>query len=359
MFLTVKRLALFLTFLAQAVAQVPSIGGGSSGGASAINDLTDVTITSGADGDGLRNNGSAWVNTALFDAATTDFRADRMSTNVRTAVGAGLTNGRVPYISGGVLVVDEDLRFDGSNVTIGGGGGGMTSAYQLNFGISGARASIYGEQSGGSSLRFTVNNGKQFFQIGGAQTALVQDQTAMTGDTSFAIKLGAGQSANPFEIKTATAGERVLYVDSKGTDAAPYAFISTYTGRMDFGNLWGIAIGGSILRGAANSNGLCWNSLNSNLNDGFDDICVKRSEAGVLKVTDGSTGYGALDSGSYRLSGSGAVIHPPSATEPVDCTTSNDGSMYFDTTDQTMCVCANDGVDEWQKITDMATDCSI
>jgi hypothetical protein len=63
--------------------------------------------------------------------------------------------------------------------------------------------------------------------------------------------------------------------------------------------------------------------------------------------------------GTFTFGTSGAVLHPPSASEPVNCTTSNDGSMYFDTSDQTMCVCANDGTDEWQQIQDMTTDCSI
>lgn len=52
-------------------------------------------------------------------------------------------------------------------------------------------------------------------------------------------------------------------------------------------------------------------------------------------------------------------IYKPAATEPANCAEAGAGSQYFDTTDQVLCVCATDGTYEWQKVTDMTTDCSI
>lgn len=63
----------------------PASGGG-GGGASAIDDLTDVTITSSASGDFLKYNGSAWVNDPI------DLGTDTTGSYVASLVaGTGIT----------------------------------------------------------------------------------------------------------------------------------------------------------------------------------------------------------------------------------------------------------------------------
>ena len=123
---------------------------GSAGGASAVNDLTDVTITSVANGDGWYYNGTAWINTNLFTAGTTDILAARMSANWGTAgTSACATTDGVMYDNGTAIVCDIDLQFSGAVLTIGATAAGMSSSYQLSFGTSGSRAGIYGETAGG------------------------------------------------------------------------------------------------------------------------------------------------------------------------------------------------------------------
>ena len=59
----------------------------------------------------------------------------------------------------------------------------------------------------------------------------------------------------------------------------------------------------------------------------------------------------------------GATFRGASSSEPFNCTTSVDGSIYFDTDDQKLCVCASDGTDtEWLNSADYshaAGHCSI
>jgi len=195
-----KRLLPLLLLLAVTAYPQTTVIGGSGGGASAVNDLTDVTITSVADGDGWYYNGTAWINTNLFTAGTTDILADRMSANVLAAVGGGLTNGRVPYIAGGIITTDANLKFNGFIFEGASAGGpslrmnGTGSAQFPAYGFTGsANASGSGmEYDGTSALTFSVNQIK-LLELGGAQTALIKDTTPTTGITTDRCEDGANQ----------------------------------------------------------------------------------------------------------------------------------------------------------------------
>lgn len=262
---------------------IKSSGASAGGGASNLDGLSDVTITSAADGDGLRHNGTAFVNTALFTAGTSDILAARMQTNVRTAIGAGLTASRIPRTVGGVLVDDDasaaeiwvagQKRFwvdasGHSNVSV----GRFLYLASNTVSLQGVSNNMVLRTGANQYIDFQENN-QYIVRFGGPdQTALIQDQTATTGDTLLKVLSGAGESGNCQEW------------DDDGTGAL--ASVDCETG----------------------------NSLFSN-------------------VTLGTTG---------------ATFYGPSASEPIDCTTANDGSMYFDTDDQKLCICANDGTDdEW------------
>ena len=160
----------------QAIVNTSGSAGG--GGATTIAELTDVDETSRTEDDILKVNAGG----------------DYVNTNILAAIGEEFSNERVLFTLGGELTTDIDLQFDGQYLSIGGTAGGMSSSYQLAFGTSGSKAGIYGEQSGGgSSLRFTTNNGVQKFQIGGSQTALIKDTTPTTGITTDRCEDGANQ----------------------------------------------------------------------------------------------------------------------------------------------------------------------
>jgi len=85
--MAVRKLLILLALLMPMSAFGQAVSGATSGGASAANDLSDVTITSRASGDILVDNGGAYVNEQIL-----------------AAIGSRLTNGRIPFIEGGIAV---------------------------------------------------------------------------------------------------------------------------------------------------------------------------------------------------------------------------------------------------------------
>jgi hypothetical protein len=77
---------------------------------------------------------------------------------------------------------------------------GSASAPAFGFNTAGADNGMY--LIGDGDIGFTAN-GTKFFEIGGAQTALVQNAVAATGDTELVVKEGAGQSSAPLQVVTA------------------------------------------------------------------------------------------------------------------------------------------------------------
>lgn len=192
-----KHLAAILLLTASLAYSQTTVIGGAGGGASAFNDLTDVTITSAADGDGLYNNGTAFVNTALFTPGSTNILAARMATNWGTAgTSACATSGGVMYDNATTVGCASTFRFTGNNLVVPSGvSGGL--AFDTTLYIKGNVSSyaIYQAGSGQLGHKFNVD-GNVLLELGGSQTALIQDQTATTGDTLFIVKDGAAAAAN-------------------------------------------------------------------------------------------------------------------------------------------------------------------
>jgi hypothetical protein len=195
-------LIFFLPLVGQTVKQ--SIGSG-GGGASAANDLSDVTLTSPASGDGWYYNGTAWINGALFTAGTTDILAARMSANVRTAVGSGLANGYIPFVEGGTVVTNgtgpvaisvggsDRLWVDASGHTRIAQGRSLVLDGTTNQAYMYISANDwYYRVAAGNFYDFQINLASQL-QIGGSNTVLVKDTTATTGITRDRCEDGAGQ----------------------------------------------------------------------------------------------------------------------------------------------------------------------
>ena len=172
----------------------------SSGGASAINDLSDVTITTPSSGQVLKYNGSAWVNgtdaggIALTDLSVTTGSASGGGTltyNNGTGVfsfapadlSSYLTSISLDSLSAGVLdtsadsiaFIDADdsnaskketvadfltaiagsgITVSGNQLTASGGGGGSTAVeqFKINYATTGQLASISDKTSGISSV---------------------------------------------------------------------------------------------------------------------------------------------------------------------------------------------------------------
>lgn len=116
--------------------------GAGGGGASALDDLTDVTITTVASGNFLRYNGSAWVNIAGVDASyigggsvdNTEFgylngvtSAIQTQLNDRPTGVSGTANYVAKY-TGAAVLANSQIQDDGTGVSI----GSAPTAYRLN-----------------------------------------------------------------------------------------------------------------------------------------------------------------------------------------------------------------------------------
>lgn len=88
-----------------------SLGGGGGGGASALNDLSDVTITVAATGEVLRYNGSAWVDATLVEADISDLAhtADQVGTGAQYDIGCFDASGNVAACSTGNFYFNSDF----------------------------------------------------------------------------------------------------------------------------------------------------------------------------------------------------------------------------------------------------------
>jgi hypothetical protein len=286
-------LVLALPLSAQMTVVNEAAGGG---GASAVNDLSDVTITPPrASGDILVDNGSdVYVNEQILEA-----------------IGSRLpTTACVAYESSGVLTCESNFKYlQGSDTLQVGTGLRVNLSADGNTGVMANRnATLPVELRGGTSTSsdatrwllggsgdltarfYALDN--QLFQIGGSQTALVQDQTATTGDTSFIVKAGAGQSSNLQEWQNSSGTSLAyfnvngsLYAASLANTGNDYLFTAT---RAEF----------------ASDYVLAWVN-NTNLTIGARDIGLERQAAGILEVTNGSTGLGYLKAGSFDLEDGG------------------------------------------------------
>ena len=191
---------------------------------------------------------------SLFSQVTSIPAAASSATAGAVGGASNLTTvGAVPYVSAtGVLNQDASVFFwDAANNRIGIG----TNAPAFALDVSGS-----------------------------ASTARIYDQTATTGSTLFQIRAGAGQSGDIFIVYANNGTTKLFYADQNGRPTANDAFF----------------IGAS---------GAVWNQTNavqSHRSDGVisfasstnataaKDVGIGRAAAGVLSVTDGSSGFGRI-----------------------------------------------------------------
>lgn len=182
----------------------PSSGGG--GGASAIDDLADVTITSAASGDFLKYNGTAWINDAI------DLGTDTTGSYVSSLVaGTGITlannsgEGATPTISIGQAVGTA------SSVTFG-------SLIVPTIGQNGNNIDI-------NATNVYFNTGANLYDDNG--TVTIAGSLTVTGTITGTLSVATqaiifeGNTADAYEtsIETAepTADRTITFPDASGT----------------------------------------------------------------------------------------------------------------------------------------------
>lgn len=156
------------------------------------------------------------------------------------------------------------------------------------------------------------------------------DPTATTGDTSFIVKAGAGQSSNLISLTnnggSLTAG---LTIDDLFGASAVRTSNHLYTG-----SIFGMGISGNVsflienqvqdkvIQNADGQFGFSSSSAaaEATFRTNFD-TGIARSAAGIIRVTDGSTGLGYLQAGAFDLDDGG--------TQPT-CDSSTRGYFWMD-----------------------------
>jgi hypothetical protein len=195
---------------------------------------------------------SVFGRSGAVTATSGDYTAAQVTGAV--AGSASLTTaGAVPYVaSSGTLAQDTALNWDSSNNRL--GIGAITPAFALDV-------------------------------SGQSTTARIYDQTATTGSTSLIVRAGAGQSGDIFRLQS-NGGSDVFSVNATG-----YAFVygglsvvNSSVEKFNFDGTVGVKI--SSDRDIRFSDAV---NIYGNYDVGLD-----RDAAGVLAVTNGSTGYGRI-----------------------------------------------------------------
>lgn len=296
-----RLLPIFLVAVAAIYPQTTVIGG--SGGGVETNDL-ETTITGIADGEVFKGTGA--------DAGA--------YTSILTAIGEDLATANcVPFENGGSLGCDADMTFDGTSLKFTGSADfsqglllndlvkiSAKDGANVDFRIAFGSTQLY--RYSGSSHKF-YQSGVQFLEIGGTETVKIQDGTAATGDTSFIVKAGAGQSSNLQEWQNSS-GTVISKINSGGDidiGSSGKFLVNTFW-RWQTANL--SAYSGGNIRWSSDATA-----------SGLADLGINRGAAGVLKVTDGSTGLGYLQAGAFDLDDGG--------TQPT-CDSSTRGYFWMD-----------------------------
>jgi hypothetical protein len=213
-----ERRAASLGQMKDALSRIETLEGG--GGGTALNDLTDVTITAAVTGEVLRYNGSAWVDAALTEADISDL-GDYVTVAGDTMTGDLIRNSLGTNSSPGT----DSLRFGGYGIM---GTRASQPVYVTNSGAGGVQinsGAVHG--AGGKVAAFTASqadiapNGA----VAGTPALLVTN-----AGTANKIARFVGDS-DGLDIETISAG------DYKIRNTAQDNYITFYdgTGGVDIG----------------------------------------------------------------------------------------------------------------------------
>lgn len=251
--------------------QVPLIQGSFVVGEAAVFDVNGNLISSPIPPDevdpGAANDLTCYTsatNVRPCDTGTAFYNASLLT--IPDVAVTNLTNGRIPFTSGGQLTDDAGFTWDGNQIgtTALGNSGGLLVGNVSYGSVSASAAGVYAGPSlslhifgtsglfvnpaanliwrnGAASnpkygtIRVDTDNQMKFFtgdtvseakvRIGGAQTFLVQDETATTGVTDARFQAGAGQGSTPISSWLDNAGNPLSAKQSDGSDLLrEYAF---------------------------------------------------------------------------------------------------------------------------------------
>jgi hypothetical protein len=206
-----------------------------SGGASTLDDLTDVVITAAATNDVLVYNGTNWVdtqaNTLTVSAASTATTA-ATATNV-TIVATGADTTMYPVVVGAlsgsqIPYADIDFKWDASanilvaptvNATNFNGIIGATTAAAGTFTTLSASGVITSTVATGTAP-FTVASTTQVANLSAATAGTATTATTATGATNINISTTNGNAADttmyPVLVGAASTGNQLPHIDSAG-----------------------------------------------------------------------------------------------------------------------------------------------
>ena len=215
------------------------IAASASGGSVALDDLTDVTITSAASGNVLRYNGSAWVNATTSTVLDT-VGSTRGSVLYRGASGwAALTPG-----TSGLFLKSNGAGADPSWASAGGGGGGSfdpAAATVITFADGLGNAQIIGptdndlhleSQNGANAILRSDGAGWAVLSSGPGGDAHVVTENANTSVGAILIQTGVATGGDSgqilLETQTSIGGNanggpiRAKLADKTGSGTAGY-----------------------------------------------------------------------------------------------------------------------------------------
>jgi len=250
-----------------------------------------LKITNGAGGYGILDTGGLEINgTALATVASsgsyTDLRNQpSLAGDVTGAIGANtvakLQNRAVASTapSDGQSLVWSAANSQWQPGTISGGG-----AVSSVFGRTGAVTAAANDYSLSQIASGTLSaTGGTIYNPAG------------TGNTQIVIKNSASQAANG-------AGS-ILWQNNSGSNLAFINWDGGYA--TGDGTNYKISLDTETLSLSSDAL-IVWHNVNS-VFSGSADIGLERPSAGVLRVTAGASGYGAIDAGGYRASGTAGV----------------------------------------------------
>lgn len=312
------------------VRQVPLVQGTFVAGQAAVWDANGNLVSQVFPSGGLGDPGSngVVVRTALD---TTVARTITAGTNVSVSNGDGVAGNPVINATGGTVNsgADQDLAcYQGAGTTVGpcstaqilfGGVGNIvgatTGAAAMKFGAAGTVLLppwTFGGDLDTGIFRIGANNfgvalgGVQMASWGGGQTMRVWDQTPTTGSTRIIIKDGAGQSGTLVDFSSASDdvklgisnGLLIFYDAGSGKTASNGSITNTNDGlQITAGHsneiYWSFDGQPSAKNHSFSSDfSLRWG--NSTTAVSGSDTGFARQAAGVIRVTNGSTGFGRI-----------------------------------------------------------------
>lgn len=244
---------------------------------------------------------------------------------------SGATAGSVFFAGAAGVLAQNNTRFfwDDTNFNLIAGGatyrtilGQMSSPSDNYSGIrfAGAGEAVLGTSNaalwgGANATVLNVPSGTIYFRVGGSTNYVTLDTTSFTAKAASAsrvpltVELAAAQSADAFQVKN-SGGTTIAYIDANGyyngqngsttriqnTSIATVGMLldagNTRIGAYEGTNYWSLLTSTEIRQKSGSQ--FSWSSDGTSAVSASADTGLARSAVGIVKITNGSTGAGAL-----------------------------------------------------------------